>query len=75
MELTENGNFPLFAANRNGKPKFVFIDRQAINGKRRTLFPQTCPSMGLTVCEMNGCRPQRTVAAKRAKYSWKRVLA
>ncbi len=41
-----NSKLPrLFAANRNGKRKFVFIARQTINGKWRLLFQQTCPSM------------------------------
>ncbi len=35
----------LFAANGNGKRKFVFLGRQMINGNRRLLFQQTCQSM------------------------------
>jgi hypothetical protein len=45
MELMENGNFRLLAANGNGKRKFVFLGRQTINGNRRLLFQQTCLSM------------------------------
>jgi hypothetical protein len=59
-ELMKNGNFHwfvcckqkkemanscLFAANGNGKRKFVFLSRQTINGNRRLVFQQTCPSM------------------------------
>jgi hypothetical protein len=56
-ELTENGNFRLFAENGNGKlpfvclkrkRKLVFLGRQMINGNRRVLFQQTCPSMYLS---------------------------
>jgi hypothetical protein len=32
-ELTENTNFHLFAAKRNGKRKFVFLGLLMINGK------------------------------------------
>jgi hypothetical protein len=39
-------NFSLFAAIRNRKLIFVFLGRQAINGNRRLLLQQTCPSMG-----------------------------
>jgi hypothetical protein len=42
-ELTENGNFRLFAENK--KRKFVFLGRQTIHGKQRVLCQQTCPSM------------------------------
>jgi hypothetical protein len=57
MELTENGNFSLFAAKQetetanfhlsseNGKRKFVFLGRQTINGNRSLLFQPTCSSM------------------------------
>jgi hypothetical protein len=45
MEMTD---FRLFAANGNRKWKFVFLFRQTINGNRRLLFQQTCPSMGST---------------------------
>jgi hypothetical protein len=38
-------NFRLFAANGNGKQKFVFLGRQMINVNRRLLFQRTCPSM------------------------------
>ncbi len=31
-EITEKGNFRLFAGNYNGKREFVFLDRQTING-------------------------------------------
>jgi hypothetical protein len=41
----ENGNIRLFAANGNGKRKFVFLGRQPINGNQRLLCQQTCPSM------------------------------
>jgi hypothetical protein len=34
----------LFSA-ASGKRKFVFFGQQTINGKRRSLFQQTCPSM------------------------------
>ncbi len=44
-ELTENGIFHLFAENRNGKLKFVFLGGQTVNDNRRLLLPQTCPSM------------------------------
>lgn len=43
MELTENDNFNLFAA--NGKREFVFLCHQTINGNRHSLFQQTCPYM------------------------------
>jgi hypothetical protein len=58
MELTENGNFRLFAA--NGKQKrqtsvrllqmrteneVDFLGGQTINSNRRLLFQQTCPSV------------------------------
>ncbi len=39
---------PLFAANGNGKRKFVFLGRQTINGKRNSLFQQTYPSHNVT---------------------------
>ncbi len=42
---TEIANFRLFAANGNGKFKFFFLGLKTINGKRRLLFQQTCPSM------------------------------
>ncbi len=57
MELTENDNFPFFAANQktetenfhlssaNGKRKFVFLVRQTINDNRSLLFQPTCSSM------------------------------
>ncbi len=38
-------NFRLLAANEQGKWKFVFLGLQTINGKRRLLCQQTCPSM------------------------------
>jgi hypothetical protein len=41
----EYSNFRLFAANRNGKQKFVFLGRQTKSGNRRVLFQQTYPSM------------------------------
>jgi hypothetical protein len=37
--------FRLFAANGNGKLKFVFLGQQTITGNQRLLFQQTCPSM------------------------------
>ncbi len=40
-------NFRLFAVNGNGICKFLFLGQQAINGKRRLLFQQSCPSMDL----------------------------
>ncbi len=45
--LTENRKvkLPLFAANRNGKRKFVFLPRQTINENQRLLFQQTWPSI------------------------------
>jgi hypothetical protein len=43
VELKENRNFYLFAANR--KRKFVFLGRQSKNSNQRLLFQQTCPSM------------------------------
>jgi hypothetical protein len=43
LELTENSNFRLFAA--NGKWKFVFLCWQKINGNQHLLFQQMCPSM------------------------------
>jgi hypothetical protein len=48
---TETANFHLFAANENGKRRFVILGRQTINGNRRLLFQQTCPSMpiGFTI--------------------------
>ncbi len=64
---TENGTnekrqLPFVAANRNGKlpfvfckrknRKFVFLGRQTINGIRRLLLQQTCPSMVITDCKM-----------------------
>ncbi len=45
--IMEIGNFCWFAA--NGKRKFVFLGRQAINGYRRLLCEQMCPSMIITV--------------------------
>ncbi len=39
----ETANLRLFSA--KGERKFVFLVRQTINGKRRLLFQQTCPSM------------------------------
>jgi hypothetical protein len=58
MELTENSNFRLFAANGkrkhqtsvfapngNGKRKFVFLSQQRINGNQQLLLERTCPSM------------------------------
>jgi hypothetical protein len=41
-ELTEDGNLRLLAANGKGKPMFVVLGRQTINGNRRLLFQQTC---------------------------------
>ncbi len=43
IRKTKTANFRLFFANR--KRKFVFLGRQTINGNRRLLFQQTCPSM------------------------------
>ncbi len=45
----ETENFRLFAENRNIKGKFVFLGRQTMNGNRRLLFQQTCPSMPLSI--------------------------
>ncbi len=42
-ELTEN-NFHVFAANGNGKRKFVFLGWQKVKSNRRLLF-QMCPSI------------------------------
>jgi hypothetical protein len=44
----ETTNFHLFAANGNGKRKFVFIGWQMINSNQGLLFQQTCPSMLFT---------------------------
>ncbi len=44
-QTTETANFRLFAANGKRKQKFVSFGRQMINGNRRLLFQQTCPSM------------------------------
>ncbi len=41
----ETANFRLFAANGNGK--LVFLGRQTINGNRRLLFRQMCPSTSM----------------------------
>jgi hypothetical protein len=51
-ELKEEDNISLFAA--NGKRKFVFLGRQMINGNRRLLFQQTCPSI-LEMSSMESC--------------------
>ncbi len=48
-KLTENGNFRLFAVNRNGKRKFVFLGRQTINANRRLLFQQMYPSWAFSI--------------------------
>jgi hypothetical protein len=59
IELMDNGNFRLVAANRNGKrpffdckwkqkQKFVFLCWLTLNGNRQLLFQQTCPSMQKT---------------------------
>ncbi len=38
----------IYTENRtNGKRKFVLLGRQTINGNRRLLFQQTCPSTGV----------------------------
>jgi hypothetical protein len=49
---TEMANFRLFAANgkhmfyaENGNQTFVLFVQQTINGNRRLLFQQMCPSM------------------------------
>ncbi len=42
---TETANFCLFAANGNGKWKFVFYGQWTINGYRRLPFQQKCPFM------------------------------
>ncbi len=61
MELMENGSnlkrqLPLFAANRNGKRKFVSRGWQTINGNQQLLFQQTCPSMpGNMLCSYTYC--------------------
>jgi hypothetical protein len=47
---TEKASFRLFSANGNGKWKFVFLGRSMINGNRRSLFQQMCPSM--TSCQL-----------------------
>ncbi len=63
MELTENFNFPLFAAKgkrkqktsvcslrtENGKWKFVFFSRQTMNSNQHLLLQQMCPSMIICV--------------------------
>ncbi len=41
----ETANFRLFAAKGNGKRTFIFLGQQTINGNRRLLLQQTCPSM------------------------------
>jgi hypothetical protein len=38
------GKLRLFSSNGNGKWKFVFLGQQTINGNRRLLFQQMCPS-------------------------------
>jgi hypothetical protein len=42
---TEMANFRVFAENRNGRQKFVFLGWQKINGNWQLLFEQTCISM------------------------------
>ncbi len=37
----------MFAANGNGKRKFVFLGRQTISNNRRLLYQQSCPSMSI----------------------------
>ncbi len=44
-QKTETANFSFFTANGKRKWNFVFLGRQTINGNRRLLFQQTCPSM------------------------------
>jgi hypothetical protein len=52
-------NFRLFAANGNGKQKFVFLSRQMKNANGRLLFQQTCPSMPVSFvvkkCILTSC--------------------
>ncbi len=40
----ETANLRLFAANGNGEQTLVFLGRQTINGNRRLLLQQMCPS-------------------------------
>jgi hypothetical protein len=44
-EKTETVNLRLFAADGNGKRKFLFLGRQMLTSNRRLFFLQTCPSM------------------------------
>jgi hypothetical protein len=44
----EMGNFRVSAETINGKWEFVSLGQQTVNGNRRLLFPQMCPSMRLT---------------------------
>ncbi len=57
MELTENGNgkLPFICCNGNGKWKFVILGRQTINGNRRFLFQQTCPSKCIPMFWLINC--------------------
>ncbi len=41
-------NLRLFAANKDGKQKFVFLGQQNINGNRQLLIQQMCSSMIIT---------------------------
>jgi hypothetical protein len=53
LTKTETANFRLFAAKGSGKRKFVFLGWQTINGYRRLLFHQMCPSMHTcTLCNV-----------------------
>ncbi len=68
MELKENGNIYLFAANGKRKRQtsncilpvvkrkqmFVFLGRQTINGNQHVLFHQMCTSM---VFNNGPCKP------------------
>jgi hypothetical protein len=56
-ELTENGNFRLFAAKGKQKTSIFllqmevyFLGRETINSNRQLLFQQTCPSMHIRKC-------------------------
>ncbi len=49
MELKDNGNLCMFAANGKRKRKSVFLGRQMINSNQCLLFQQTCPSMQMLI--------------------------
>jgi hypothetical protein len=51
---TETANLRLFAANGMEKRTFVFLGQRTINGNRRLLFQQTCPSMTIDMNHGHG---------------------